>query len=386
MLRISSAFQGGSIEVLECERPEAIRVALAPDRHTDHRHWFYFRLTGARGMDCRISFANTEQSFRLASHAEVPDAWTGYQPFASYDTEEWFRAPAGKIDGSFAITIAPERDCIYFAQFPPYGIPRHLALVGRALADPEVRLEVLGTTPGGFDLDLLTIGRPGPDKRVCWVIAQQHPSEPMGGWFVDGFLSRLLDPLDAQARLLRQRAVFHVVPMMNPDGIAAGQSRGNGLGADLNRAWDAVNPDAPEVNRVRDRMAETGVDFFLDVHGDEQLPYNFLGGPLEIPSRGPRLTSLFLRFAKAWGAVNPDYRLGPPYPGGPPAKADLRMAWNGVAERFGCLSVLLEQPFKDNDGSRIDGVGWTQHRSFALGRSALDPLAAVMSDLREARG
>jgi hypothetical protein len=48
--------------------------------------------------------------------------------------------------------------------------------------------------------------------------------------------------------------------------------------------------------------------------------------------------------------------------------------------------VLLEQPFKDNDASRIEGVGWMPQRSVALGRSVLDPLAAVIGDLREARG
>src|SRR5690606_12306833 len=137
----------------------------------------------------------------------------------------------------------------------------------------------------------------------------------------------------------------------------------------LNRAWTTDPGNAPEVMAIKRRMRETGVDFFLDVHGDESLPYNFLGGPLEIPSRSPALTDLFHRFARGWGKVNPDYRLGPPYPGGAPDPADMRMAWNAVAEEFRCLGVLLEQPFKDNAESGMPGVGWTTERSVKLGRS-----------------
>lgn len=382
MIGISAAFQGGSIEVIACDDPAAIRVALAADAMTDHRHWFYFRLTGARDRDCRITFTNTKSSFTLPSHAGLADAWTGYQPFGSYDTETWFRVGAENVDGVFSLLHRPERDSVYYAHFPPWPLARHQKMVARALDDPEVALEVLGKTPDGWDLDLLTFGRMVPGKRVCWLIAHQHPSEPMGGWFMEGLVGRLLDPLDALARRLRSQVVFHIVPTVNPDGIARGHSRTNALGADLNRAWAADPGNAPEVMLIRRRMKETGVDFFLDVHGDEMLPYNFLGGPLEIPSKSARLADLFRRFARAWGRANPDYRLGPPYPGGPPEKADLRMAWNSVAEEYGCLAVLLEQPFKDNAESGIPGVGWTAERSVMMGRSSLDALAAVLKGLR----
>ena len=47
----------------------------------------------------------------------------------------------------------------------------------------------------------------------------------------------------------------------------------------LNREW--VNPameSAPEVFLAKQAMAATGVDFFMDVHGDESLPYCFIAG------------------------------------------------------------------------------------------------------------
>jgi murein tripeptide amidase MpaA len=382
-LTVTAAFPGGSIEVISADDPGDIRVALAPDAISGHRHWFFFRLTGAKGRDCRIAIVNNNTSFRLPSHDAVPDAWTGYEPFATYDLDSWFRVGAENVGGCFAIRHRPERDSVYYAHFPPYPVERHHRLVARALRDSAVGLDVLGVTPDGSTLDLLMIGTSRPGMRSVWITAQQHPAEPMGGWFVEGLLDRLLDPLDSLAQRLRQAAVFYVVPTMNPDGVRRAHSRVNARGADLNRAW--LKPDlenAPEVAWVRERMARTGVDFFLDVHGDEQLGYNFLGGSLEIPSRSERLRGLFFRFAKALGRANPDYRLGPRYPGGAPDPANLQQGWNWVGEEFKCLALLLEQPFKDNDETRIKGLGWSPERSMRLGRSTLDALADVLPILR----
>src|SRR5882757_1480285 len=115
-------------------------------------------------------------------------------------------------------------------------------------------------------------------------------------------------------------------------------------------------------------MEAEGVDFCLDVHGDEELPYTFLGGPLEIPSRNDRMRRRFVDFMRGLEAASPDYVRRHPYPGGAPEAADLRMAWNWIAERFGCLTVLLEMPFKDQIDAPDAQYGWSPQRSARLGR------------------
>ena len=40
---------------------------------------------------------------------------------------------------------------------------------------------------------------------------------------------------------------------------------------------------------VRNLMDKVGVDFFADIHGDEELPYNFISGSEGIPSWDDRL-------------------------------------------------------------------------------------------------
>lgn len=47
----------------------------------------------------------------------------------------------------------------------------------------------------------------------------------------------------------------------------------------LNREWVVPCADnSPEVFHARAQMDAIGVDFLADVHGDEELPYNFIAG------------------------------------------------------------------------------------------------------------
>jgi murein tripeptide amidase MpaA len=75
------------------------------------------------------------------------------------------------------------------------------------------------------------------------------------------------------------------VPCVNPDGAFRGNHRTNALGTDLNRAWLSPDPaTAPEVAAIKARMDETGVALALDIHGDEEIPYNFASGGEGTPS------------------------------------------------------------------------------------------------------
>src|SRR3546814_15223582 len=54
-----------------------------------------------------------------------------------------------------------------------------------------------------------------------------------------GALERLTDVADPVARRLREKATFHIVPNMNPDGSFHGHLRTNAAGVNLNREWHA---------------------------------------------------------------------------------------------------------------------------------------------------
>jgi len=170
---------------------------------------------------------------------------------------------------------------------------------------------------------------------------------------------------------------------MNPDGAIAGNLRTNAVGTNLNREWQEPSEErSPEVFHVRRRMQDTGVDFMLDVHGDEGLPYNFIAGPSGITGYDPKLLELSDRFCSALKQVNPDFQTEHGYPKVPEGKADLRICCKHVASAFGCLAMTLEQPFKDSAITPMPDEGWSPERCARLGAAALDAVAAVIADLR----
>jgi murein tripeptide amidase MpaA len=372
-VRISSAFDSGNIVCLAADDPAGIRLEIRKDNQSDFYQWFHFRLAGARGSDCVMRILN-------AGGAAYPEGWKDYRAVASYDRERWFRVPT-EFDGAvLTIRHRPECDAVSYAYFAPYSMERHADLVARALASPLVELQPLGRTLDGQDVDLLRVGA---GDRICWVIARQHPGETMAEWWMDGFLARLLDPHDALAREVLARCRFRIVPNMNPDGSRRGHLRTNAAGANLNREWQAPTMErSPEVALVRAEMERGGVDFCLDVHGDEALPYVFIAGTEGIPSYGERVAGLDRRFRAALRQACPDFQTEKGYAPNRPNAANLTMCSNWVAETFGCLALTLEQPFKDNANAPDPAEGWSPARCRKLGAASLDALAAVVDDLR----
>ena len=107
-----------------------------------------------------------------------------------------------------------------------------------------------------------------------------------------------------QARTLRKRIVFKIVPMMNVDGVIIGNYRTSMSGNDLNRKFHAPDPRVhPEVASVKDLIAdivygkpkvmspedwtqviepeilEEDVLAFLDMHGHSRKKNVFIYGP-----------------------------------------------------------------------------------------------------------
>ena len=382
---VSGAIPEGSIEVVSAADPQDIQLRVLKDDDRTVMFYYHFRAIGVRLRECRFRILNAHESvaLRLPGRSEVEHCWINPGAMASYDLERWFRVPGTYENGVYSFSHRPEYDVCYYASWPPYGLDRLNRLLARAQLSARVRLSCLGQTVDGRDLDLVTLGEADTSKRICWVMARQHPSETMSSFFVEGFLERMLDTTDPVVAALLERAVFHVVPNVNPDGTARAYTRNNAAGRNLNRAWREPDPKLePEVFFVRGAMERTGVDFCIDCHGDRDLRCNFLGGPLEIPSKSPRLDALFLELKNTWASVTPEYERGHPYPGGAPAEADLSMAWNWIAERFDCLSVLLEQPFKDTLWRTDPVAGWSPQRALAFGRSLPDVLYRMVDKLR----
>lgn len=375
MPKISSNFDAGAISVIDSTDSQNIRLALRGDNAASFSQWFYFRLQGAAYQPCRIRIENAGQS-------SYPEGWEDYQATASYDRSNWFRVPTHYEDGVLTIEHTPLAGSVYYAYFEPYSHEQHLNLLGDAQGSGLCQIDDLGSTAQGRDINLLTIGHQAASDLKIWIIARQHPGESMAEWFAEGLLSRLLDHQDPTARALLDCATFYIVPNMNPDGAALGNQRTNAAGADLNREWQNPSPErSPEVYAVRQKMYETGVDLFLDIHGEEALPYVFAAGCEGNPSYDARLAALEAAFKTALRQASPDFQDEHGYPKTAPGQANLAIAKSYVGETFGCLSYTLEMPFKDNINLPDDDFGWNGQRSLRLGEAILSAILAVCPQL-----
>jgi murein tripeptide amidase MpaA len=374
-LRISSTFDAGAIDVIDTSSAADLRVALRADSNADFRQWFYFRLQGARARPVTIRFVN-------AAQATYVDGWRDYAAVASYDRIDWFRVPT-MFDGTeLVIRHEPSRDSVYYAYFEPYSWERHLELIGRAERSPRARVTDLGPTLDGRDMNLVTVGTAAAGRKAMWVIARQHPGETMAEWFVEGMLARLLDPADSTARRLLERAVVYIVPNMNPDGSVRGNLRTNAAGANLNREWMAPSQErSPEVYYVRAAMQATGVAAFLDIHGDEGLPYVFTDGNERLARYSPEMQALEEGFKQELMVANADFQTAHGYPSNKETKANLTIASKWVGHTFGGLALTLEMPFKDNADLPDPQRGWSGARSRRLGADTITALHAMLPSL-----
>ena len=274
------------------------------------------------------------------------------------------------------MTIAhtPQFDSVYYAYFEPYPWERHLDVLARAQMSALVRVEDLGNTVEGRDLNALVIGDPAASKKI-WVIARQHPGETMAEWFAEGMIDALLDPVNPVAQKLLKHAVFYIVPNMNPDGAVHGNLRTNAAGANLNREWMTPTLESsPEVFHVKNRIHETGCDLFLDIHGDEGLPYVFVAGSEMLEGFSPQQASEQQRFIDQFLRASEDFQTEFGYSAGKYRADMLKLASKYIGHTFKCVSLTLEMPFKDNAHTPEPKVGWNGARSAKLGKEILSPI------------
>lgn len=377
-IQITAAFDSGNIEVLQIDGTEA-RLAVRKDRQSQFFQWFHFRVSGAAGRELTLRITGLNAS-------AYPMGWPGYNACVSEDRHDWSRAASewdeSRDNGTLTIRYRPAGEIAWFAYFAPYSMERHHDLIARIAREPDVTHRTLGTSLDGQPIDCLTLGS---GVTQVWLYARQHPGESMAEWWMEGALEMLTDATNATARELRRRCRFHVVPNANPDGSQRGHLRTNAVGVNLNREWHSPSSEkSPEVLAIRNAMDKTGVDFAMDVHGDEAIPAVFLAGFEGIPSLKEAQLGGYNRYAELLERRTPDFQTEFGYPLARPGAGNLTMSTNQVAERYGAVAMTLEMPFKDHNPAPDARQGWSPERSSQLGRDCLGALLEWLVDRESA--
>jgi murein tripeptide amidase MpaA len=373
-IRIDCNFDSGNTDVHSTDGAKA-KLAIRKDHQSQFAQWFHFRVSGAAGRELELAITGLNES-------AYPGGWPDYDACVSEDREYWGRASSSfdksADNGTLTIRYTPASDIAYFAYFAPYSMERHHDLVAEAAASEGVSYRHLGTTLDGQPIDCLEMGK--GDMQV-WLYGRQHPGETQAEWWMEGALEVLTDPADSVGRELRRRCAFHIVPNCNPDGSRRGHLRTNGAGTNLNREWE--NPTAaksPEVLAIRNAMDATGVDFAMDVHGDEAIPVAFLAGYEGIPSWTDDHGARYYRYERILDRRTPDFQTEQGYNKSAAGKANLSMSTNQVAERFGATAMTLEMPYKDNPANPEPEQGWSPERCKMLARDCLASLLEFLDD------
>jgi len=372
---VDANFDGGNIVIVDDTHTANIELHIRSDNKADHSQWFYFRASMIKNAKSNFFITN-------AGHASYPEAWPTCSIVVSTDRKHWQRLDTDYKDGTLHFSYKGEADIAYFALFVPYSYEQHQDLVSWSLLQAHCELLACGQSIEHRPVELIQVGDAAKHKKNIWLISRQHPAETMAEWFIEGFLKALLSNGNSSVQALLDKATFYIVPNMNPDGSITGNLRTNAAGVDLNRAW--LEPDrstAPEVHFVFEQMKKIGVDLFLDIHGDEDIPYAFIAGAEGNPSYTDKLAELDSEFRKVFAQATADFCIDNGYDADLPLQGDLSIACNQIGEYFDCLSLTIEMPFTDNKYQKDDVHGWSPERSMQLGENVLIPISELLNKL-----
>ena len=150
-----------------------------------------------------------------------------------------------------------ENATVYFAFCYPYSyteLQQDLYALDTRFADNEsnksnifYRRDLLCHSLEHRRVDVLTVTSKGDenlgDKPVVFVSARVHPGETPSSFVLKGFLDFVLRENDIRAQKLREKFVFKIVPMLNPDGVYRGHYRTDSRGVNLNRVYLTPRPE-----------------------------------------------------------------------------------------------------------------------------------------------
>lgn len=201
-------------------------------------------------------------------------------------------AAAANYTLTFTHTFEHGDDVCYFAYCHPYTYTDLQNYLTKLHLDERrsrnFRRSVLCKSVGGNVCDLLTITGSTPSaellgsKVVIFLTARIHPGESNASWIMQGMIDFLTSD-SSEARQLRDRFIFKVVPMLNPDGVINGNYRTSLAGVDLNRKWN--NPDPvkhPTVYHTKELIRRVKqnrpVALVIDIHGHSRKQGAFFYG------------------------------------------------------------------------------------------------------------
>jgi len=261
--------------------------------------------------------------------------------------------------GLVRLDLAPGETEIHW--HPPYTYTQGEQFVDSLRGHPLVRVQKLGDSDEGRNLWLLRITDDSPrTKKPALMYARLHAYESAGSYTLEGMVRWLISGEPYAAQAVRQH-VFHVIPMMNPDGVF------DGLGKLT--APDGADPQflTPATSRVQQLlkqvMDQVQPALLIDLHNwQSQRIDGLLFLEPAVSERFVRFMPDQLQFGKQWMIRGPT-----PSPAQPPDKELARMYCQRM---YHPVAVTFEFPW----------FGRTPGDMRATGRTALWALLRALDE------
>jgi len=342
---IRSDFPGGNILVSSTEHS---RVYLAPDLRTTRTPWFYWYFEAEVSTPGRVTFIFDRAKIGVRGPAVSTDngktwKWLGRES-VTYAQPKTADSP-GSPEESFAYDFTEANQKVRFSVGFPYVQANLDEFLQANAANPNFKQSELATTLGGLPVELIQIGEPGADKVSMLVTARSHACEALASYILEGFMAEALSD-SAAGEAFRKKFVLYAVPILDKDGVQAGDQGKNREPHDHNRDYGTTNL-YPEIKAVQDLGAEKQVRVAIDFHcpalrGDIHETFHWLG--LKIPhisDNADELSSWILQERPVAHNAPLNFLVQPP---DPPKLDNIPSSWyfgqNGA--RF---AITLESPY-----------------------------------------
>lgn len=137
---------------------------------------------------------------------------------------------------------------------------------------PYVKISSIGQSVQGRELWQLRITSEDTttDKHTVFFHVRTHPGEVQSFWVANEIINLMLSE-DSLAVKTREKCVYYIIPMYNPDGVELEYARQNANHIDIESNWYSENNIQPEVMALRNRFlelmdSEDPIEFALNMH------------------------------------------------------------------------------------------------------------------------
>lgn len=255
----NASFEGARLNDCVLEEDGVYRIVIRPENEPiNDSAWYAFRVSSEtpRTLTMQLTYEGGKHRY----HPKISTDGKSWRRLA----DERYRRDKGMV--TLKINTGPEG--VWIAAQEMIGVAELNAWMNKVAELPFVEETTVGHSVGDRPIRQLTIGTGEPMFALA-IVGRQHPPEVTGSMALMEFVETIAEE-SGLAEEFRQTFETIVVPLMNPDGVAAGNWRHNLNGVDLNRDWGPFTQ--PETRSVRDAIlpyqkeGPPRLALFLDFH------------------------------------------------------------------------------------------------------------------------